>query len=81
MDRFPIYRALIQPDLKAGIPAWLFSIIWLGGLAVMIGAGQYYFAVICLFVHILSRMLVRYVDVYFFDVIAAYLIEDRGILK
>lgn len=81
MDRFPIYRALIIPDLKAGIPAWLFSMIWLGGLAVIIGASQYYFAVICLLVHFLCRVLVKYVDVYFFEVIAAYITEDRGILK
>lgn len=81
MELFKVFRSLNVPDLKFGVPVWVAVGIWFIGFIMIIILSAYYFVLICFALHFFAAMLVKYVDIYFIDVLASYFREPHGDLE
>ncbi len=81
MEYFKVYKSLIKPILKLGLPIEMLAMNYFIALFVIVLTSKLSLFVFFIVTHILLAIFVKFVDVDFSKIVITYIRNDKGELK
>lgn len=81
MEEFKVFRSLIMPVLKMGLPVGILGGLYFLALLTFILIMKVKVLLFFGLLHFILSILVKYVDVHFVEIIRDYMVYDKGELK
>lgn len=81
MEEMKVYKCLNLAELKLGLPIWTLYSIWFMAFTMIVLFKQIYFIFISLALHFFCASLVKFVDLFFMEILRSYISQPKGDLE